>query len=56
MFENTYGDLARCVSALQNGKEISDCEMMFAKEMRRLCERFIEEFDDYKPVEEDEEE
>jgi hypothetical protein len=55
-FENTYSDLADCVQALRNGEEISEYEMYYAKEMRRLCERFIEEFDDYEPVVVEEEE
>ena len=53
-FENTYSDLADCVRALRNGEEISEYEMYYAKEMRRLCERFIEDFDDYEPVVEEE--
>lgn len=52
-FENTYGDLADCVRALRSGEEISEDEMYYAKKMRRLCESFIEEFDDYEPAEEE---
>jgi hypothetical protein len=53
-FENTYSDLADCVRALRNGEEISEDEMYYAKSMRSLCERFIEELDDYEPVVEEE--
>ena len=53
-FENTYSDLADCVRALRNGEEISDRELEYAKSMRKLCEMFIEEFDDYEPLVEEE--
>ena len=52
-FENTYHDLADCVNALAAGERISEDEMWYASTMRRLCERFIEEFDDYEPEEEE---
>ena len=48
-FENTYGDLADCVVALddvQYGEEISRREWNYAKMMREWCEKFIENIDE----------
>lgn len=43
-FENTYNDLHDCVDALENEsfEDLSASEQQFAKEMRELCERYLE--------------
>lgn len=46
-FENTSGDLADCVCALENGEDLSISERVYAKNMRQLCEEFIEAYDAY---------
>lgn len=48
-FENTYGDLADCVNALddvQYGEEISRREWNYAKMMYEFCQRYIDTFDE----------
>lgn len=51
MFQNTFSDLEDCVHALENGETLSEDEMWYASKMRRLCEFYMNEFDDYEPEE-----
>lgn len=46
-FRNTYNDLSDCVYALKeiDIKDMSQEELWAMKNMRRLCEEYIEEFD-----------
>ena len=49
-FENTAGDLYDCVNAMQEEDTIEDMdlseeELRAMKRMRKLCERFLEEYD-----------
>lgn len=48
-FQNTFSDLEDCVRALENGETLSEDEMWYASKMRRLCEVYLDEFDDYEP-------
>ena len=49
-FENTSDDLLDCVNAMQEACELeeldlSEYESSAMKRMRKLCERFLEEYD-----------
>lgn len=46
-FRNTYNDLSDCVYALKeiDIKDMSQEELRAMKNMRHLCEEYIEEFD-----------
>lgn len=44
-FENTFQDLYDCFEALEDLK-MCEREYNYAKQMRSLCEQFVERFDD----------
>lgn len=52
-FRNTYNDLSDCVYALReiDIKDMSQEELWAMKNMRRLCEEYIEEFDSLDDIE-----
>lgn len=52
-FRNTYNDLSDCVYALKeiDVKDMSQEELWAMKNMRRLCEEYIEEFDSLDDIE-----
>lgn len=52
-FRNTYNDLSDCVYALKeiDIKDMSQEELWAMKNMRRLCEEYIEEFDSLDDIE-----
>lgn len=53
-FENTYSDLCDCFNAIKNGEKLSEDELYYAEKMRNLCEKFIEEFDEYEECDDNE--
>ena len=56
-FENTSHAMAECIQSLIGRKKLSERELSYAKDIRRMCEEFIEEFDEIKDeLEETEEE
>ena len=45
-FENTYSDLADCVGALEECKELSNSERKYAKWLRDMCEEYISAYNE----------
>lgn len=44
-FENTYSDLLDCYNAIEDRKELSESEEKYAEKMYRLCQNFIDEYE-----------
>jgi hypothetical protein len=55
-FEGVAGDLCECVSDLQDGKPLSESESIYAKNIYELAKEYIEAYESYEPIKEDEEE
>ena len=54
-FHNTLIDLEDCCGALEEGERISSQEWIKATTMREVCERYIQAFDEYQCMEEEDE-
>jgi len=57
-FRNTYGDLGDCANALEDEglKELSNDERTYAERLYRLCQEYIDIYDEQIEIEEDDEE
>ena len=47
-FENTSIAMSECIQSLIDRKKLSASELSYAQDIRRMCEEFIEEFDEIK--------
>ena len=48
LFENTSIAMSECIQSLIDRKKLSASELSYAQDIRRMCEEFIEEFDEIK--------
>ena len=47
-FENTFFALEECVDALVIGEDISDIETKYAEKLKEKCEKYLEEYNEFK--------
>jgi hypothetical protein len=47
-FENTSWDLSSCINAIDYEELTDEREIRYADELRRLCEKYIESYDNSK--------
>lgn len=45
-FENTYGDFADCLRSIINRNSLSESEEYYAKELYKLAEAYIDEYEE----------
>lgn len=55
-FENTSIAMSECIQMLIDRVKLSASERGYAKDIRRMCEEFIEEYDEHKDEETEEDE
>lgn len=49
VFENTYGDLAKCTKKLRRGERLSEREDCYRQVLYDAAKLYIEAFENYKP-------
>ena len=54
-FENTADDFSKCVSDLQNNRQLSEREDQYRHRLYELAQEYIEAYDLYEPEPEDDE-
>lgn len=52
-FEGTRKELTACVNDLENFKDLSENEQVYAAQLNDLCERYMEAYDEWREQQEE---